>query len=179
MTWPLQGDLKVDDTKNLTDAEILEHLAAVHDAIRVLRAAETSLAGDLGARVGKGKGDLPDGRQYELSRTTDRKEWDHAEWKRDARRVLTTQLTERYDGWEAHGGVQIIDTQTGEVVTLGNVIQEAMAAIQNVQGSSPPKSTALKPLGLYASDYCTSTPGGWRFNAIEPTTTTEETATDA
>lgn len=176
MTWPLK-DLALGDLADLSEGQVLESLAAVHDAIRDLRTLEADLAAELGGRIGKGKGDLPDGRQYDLTRSTDRKEWDHAEWKRDARRVLTDQLTDRF--LTVTEGEALIDTMTGEEVTLGRVLQEAMAAIQDVQGSSPPKSTALKPLGLYASDYCTSTPGGWRFNAIAPTTTTEETATNA
>lgn len=150
------------------------HVAAVQDAIARLRDLERDVAIDLGKNLGAAQGELPDGRLFTLKRAADRTAWDHDEWKRDARRVIAKDLSDRFTDTDS-GDLAVLDQATGEVVTLGRVLQEAMTAIENVHGSAAPKSTALKPLGLYASDYCTSTPGGWTFRATpKPTTTIQE-----
>lgn len=171
-TWPLHG-APLGDLAAMSDDELVACLSATHDAIRVLRDQENALATEAGKRLGKVTGNLADGRQFTLSRSADRKEWDHDDWKRDARRVIAASLSERFV-IHSHDDAALVDTQTGEEVPLGRIIQEAMAQVQEVHGSTAPRTTALKRLGLYASDYCTSKPSGWRFDALAPTTTTED-----
>lgn len=150
-------------------AEVAQIIVSIHDQRARLNQAAEFLADTLGKKAGALQGNLPDGRQFTLKRSADRKEWQHEEWKRDARRAIVQEFTKPGDTI-----IEGVLTVTGEVIPLGPILQEAMTAIQNVHGSTAPKSTALKPLGLYASDYCTSTPGGWRLNAIRPESTLTE-----
>lgn len=159
---------------HLEDDPAPAHVAAIQDAIAALRDLERDLAIALGKNLGAAQGELPDGRLFVLKRAQDRVAWDHDDWKRDARRAIAQGLSERYTDLGGDGGAALVlDQETGEVVNLGRVLQEAMAAIQNVHGSAAPKSTSLKALGLYASDYCTSSPGGWNFRATPAPTTKE------
>lgn len=155
------------DSQALADA-----VALVQDLKYRLGLVERDLAVTLGQREGKIVGALSDGRQFKLERSSDRKEWQHDDWKRDVRRAVTQQ----------HSALEVIDPATGETWPMAPWLQVRLAEVQEVHGAQAPKSTALKPLGLYASDYCTSTPGGWRFTAVKPTTPTEDTpkeSTDA
>lgn len=157
-------------------------VALVKDLRQRLGQVESGLAETLGKAEGQMAGYLPDGRQFTLKRTADRKEWQHDEWKRDARRVIAQSVAERYEVPNDSAEDFLVESATGETVALGRVLQEAMIALQNVHGSAEPKSTALKPLGLYKGDYCTSSPGGWILNAIAPSTpetTTDKDTTDA
>lgn len=152
--------------------ELAQIVASIHDQRARLAQVADFLTDRLGKEAGAIQGNLPDGRQFTVKRTADRKEWQHDEWKRDARRRIAQDLASRYVPQSDDDPVAaIIDTETGEEVTMARVLLEAMAAIQDVHGSTSPKSTALKALGLYASDYCTSTPGGWRMNVIRPEST--------
>jgi hypothetical protein len=165
-------------------AEALE-TQALADAIAILQdlrsrlvKVEADLSTALGRREGKLVGSLSDGRQFKLERSSDRKEWDHDDWKRDVRRAITHEVT------AAYGSAPTVIDDEGEIVDLplAHIIQTAVTAAQGVHGAQAPKSTALKALGLYATDYCTSTPGPWRFSAIKPDPpkdTTEKDTTDA
>lgn len=166
-TWPLH-EVPLGDTDAMTDDELLATLAAVHDALPRLRDMERDLAISLGKRLGKVTGNLADGRQFTLARTADRKGWDHEDWKRDARREVVRGITDHIQITE-----DLVDVRTGEVVALAALLHEAVATAQEVHGSTAPRSTALKRLGLYATDYCESSPGGWKFDAIAPKPTTE------
>jgi hypothetical protein len=167
-----------DASADLEPVNQADAIALVKDLRQRLGAVEQDLAATLGKAEGPIQGNLSDGRQFTLKRTQDRKEWDHDGWKRDARRAVTAKVL------ADHGlpsVAELVDDQ-GEVteVALGRVIQEAMTELQNVHGSAEPKSTALKPLGLFKGDYCTSSPGGWILNAVRPTeTATEKDTTDA
>lgn len=160
--------------EGLLDVDLADAIATIQDLRARLVNVERDLATALGKRVGKFTGELSDGRQFKLERAMDRKEWDHDEWKRDVRRTIATSLSGRFvlsvprDPMDGEDG-SLVDTTTGEEVTLGRVIQEALTAAQDVHGATSPKSTSLKALGLYASDYCTTQPSGWRFSAIKPT----------
>lgn len=168
-------DLEADPTlaaEGLPDLELADAIATIQDTRARLMNVERDLATALGKRSGKTVGTLSDGRQFKLERATDRKEWEHDEWKRDARRAVANAVTGRV---EAVG--PLVNMETGEEVTLGRVLQEAMTAIQEVHGATSPKSTSLKALGLYASDYCSSSPSGWRFSAIKPTPKADTTPT--
>lgn len=156
---PIQG------AEKMTDQELADYIAALQDIRARLGSVERELTTALGKRLGKTTSYLSDGRQFELNRMADRKEWNHEDWQRDARRAIQAEL-EDYVVLEG----SLVDATTGEEKTLGQVIQEAMVRVELVHGSTAPRSRALKTLGLFASDYCTSTPGGWRFNALKPTT---------
>lgn len=164
------------------DALALMEPDAQADAVAVLQdlkfrlgQIETQAATNLGKIAGAIQGNLSDGRQFTLKRAADRKEWDHDEWKRDARRNIVKHTTDEM------GSVIQVLTEDGEVqeFNLAALLHSAITEAQEVHGSTAPRSTALKRLGLYASDYCTTTPGGWRFTALRPepkpeTTTTQE-----
>lgn len=160
--------------QGLEDDALAHSIALVQDIRRRLGDVERDLTVALGERLGKTTGNLSDGRQFTLSRTQDRKEWDHDDWKRDARRVIV----ERTMGDLPARATVVAETgEAQEDVNLAAMVYEAITMAQEVHGSTAPRSRALKDLGLYASDYCTSQPGGWRF-AAHPPTTTEETTTD-
>lgn len=157
-------------------------IALVQDLRRRLGQVEMDLTTTLGKAEGQFQGNLPDGRQFTLKRTAERKGWDHEDWKRDARRKVVQTTSERYAvmGYDDDEPVVVYNTETGETASLAAILHEAVTMAQEVHGSTAPRSTALKRLGLYASDYCESSPGGWKFDAIKPhETTTEKDNTDA
>lgn len=90
--------------------------------------------------------------RIERHRTTDRKAWDHAAWQRDVRAKAL----------QAHGmkGAQGVLTADGEVLEA-SVLFDLMATLQGAHGSTSPKTTTLRALGLDARDYCESSPGRW------------------
>jgi hypothetical protein len=157
----------------LEDDNLADSIGLVQDIRRRLGNVERDLTVELGTRLGKAVGNLSDGRQFTLHKTADRTAWDHDDWKRDARRVIVQDITDHIQITE-----DLVDVQSGEVVALAALLYEAIAKAQEVHGAQAPKSGVLKTLGLYASDYCTSQPGSWKFTALAPTTT-EETTTDA
>lgn len=159
------------------DQELATWVAHIQDIRKRLSLVEVELATALGKRVGKTVGELSDGRQFQLARATDRKAWDHEEWKRDARRQVVNAFTERVV-LHSHDEASLVDTRTGEDLTLGQVLHMAITEVQEVHGSTEPRSRALRALGLYPDNYCTTTPSGWRFTAVKPTEK-KDTDTDA
>lgn len=159
------------DYADMTTQDLADMAATLQEMKYLLGTVETAVTATLGKREGAIQGNLSDGRQFTLKRAQDRKEWDHEEWKRDARRQVVQSVVDHVQIVE-----DLVDVRTGEVVALAALLHEAIATAQEVHGSTAPRSTALKRLGLYASDYCASSPAGWRFNAIrpEPTTTTTD-----
>lgn len=157
----------VEDCHDIDPPDLAEAIASTQEAIRFLRTVEQDLATELGRQVGKSQGDLEDGRHYTLQRSSDRKEWAHDDWQRDVRRAIVQEF--------AAEGLVVMDPETGEVIhdNVRALLQGALAEAQAIHGAQAPKSTALKALGLYASDYCTSSPSGWRFT-VPPTTTKPE-----
>lgn len=154
--------------EGLTEGELAAYVALLQDIRSRLGAVERDLTTALGKRVGKTVGALPDGRQFTVDRMADRKEWDHEEWKRDVRRKVVT----------AHASLlpeTLIHPETGEELDVKPILFQAITDAQEVHGSTAPRSRSLKALGLFATDYCTSTPGGWRFNAVKPTTKEDTT----
>ena len=96
------------------------------------------------------EGELPDGRVYEIRRGSERKAWDHQRWQKDAREKLLAK----------HGigsGVAVVP-ETGEEIS----VHEVLAEIEAVHGSTGPRVTALRPLGLDPDDYCERSPGPYR-----------------
>lgn len=179
-TWPLHPVPMPDDLAAMSTDELLAALAAVHDALPRLRDMEKDLATALGKAEGALSGNLADGRQFTLKRTSDRTAWDHEDWKRDARRVIVQRWADGVMfGEDEHGNPVPFYVGTGEATTLARILQEAVAEAQEVHGSTAPRSTALKRLGLFAGDYSTSSPGGWKFDAITPSTAPDTTTKDA
>lgn len=90
--------------------------------------------------------------RVERSRATDRKAWDHDEWKRDVRAKAV----------QAAGlkGAQAVITADGEELPAA-ALWDALATVQGAHGAAAPKTTALRALGLDARDYCESSPGPW------------------
>lgn len=90
--------------------------------------------------------------RIERHRTTDRKAWQHADWQRDVRAKVL----------QAHGlkGAQGVLTADGEVLDA-SVLYDALTTLQSAHGSTAPKTTTLRALGLDARDYCESGPGRW------------------
>ena len=138
--------------------EGLAHLAAdLQDAKRALAMIEAEAAraaGEMKRRGVKPSGALADGRPYELKRATTRKAWDHGAWKGA---VLNAALEHR--GLERYA----VNPATGEEVDLG----ELLADVQGVHGSTAPRVTALRALGIDPGEYCTETPGPWAFQIIK------------
>ena len=170
-----------DAAANLDTSAQADAIALIQDLRYRLGQVEAQATMTLGKALGKTTANLSDGRQFTLSRTQDRTAWDHEDWKRDARRKVVEQTLAEFG--TTH--LDVVDME-GEVSTLdlGPLLFNAVAAAQEVHGSTAPRSTALKRLGLYASDYCSSSPGGWRLNVLRPTeakpeTTTEKDTTDA
>lgn len=89
--------------------------------------------------------------RVERRRSRDRKQWDHDSWRRDVRAKVLRKL--------GLAGAQGIVTRDGEVLDAPGLLQELLAAVQNVHGAGAPKVTALRDLGLDAMDYCETTPG--------------------
>lgn len=161
----------VDASASLGPIDQAAAIAVVQDLRRRLTQVENSLAITLGKAEGQHQGNLPDGRQFTLKRTAERKAWDHEDWKRDARRAIV----KRHAAGLEDATLRSVNLGTGEVaeVTLAAFLHTVVAEAQEVHGSTAPRSTALRRLGLYASDYCESSPGGWKFDAIAPKPTTD------
>lgn len=159
----ITGDLKVDPTRaaDAMEDDVLAGAVAIVQHIRQrLAQQEHELTTALGKRLGRTVGYLPDGRQFKVERSADRKEWDHDSWKHDARRAVVSH----------HAGARVVlDTDTGEETPLAKVLMEAITEVQEVHGSTSPRVTNLRALGLVTTDYCTSTPGAWRLNVVKPT----------
>lgn len=166
-----RAEAQSDASANLEPLDQAAAIALVQDLRKRLGEVEQSLAITLGKAEGQHQGNLPDGRQFALKRTADRKAWDHEDWKRDARRAIV----KRHAAGLEDATLQSVNLETGEVaeVTLAAFLHTVVAEAQEVHGSTAPRSTALKRLGLYASDYCESSPGGWKFDAIAPKPTTD------
>lgn len=111
--------------------------------------------------------ELPDGRRAEVMKGRERKEWRHEDWKHDVRaKVAAVHLSLLPD--------TLVDPNTGEELNVAPVVIQAISDAQAVHGSTAPKVTAMKELGLSADDYCTSGPGPYSVKISAPSTTTEE-----
>lgn len=146
---------------NLTPQDLADIVVGIQDTIAQLRLLETDFAAALGRAEGACEGYVSDGRRFTLKRTPDRKEWDHESWRRDVRRAVVRQATDDRQ-------LVVLDSETGETKPLGEVLHTAITQAQEVHGSAYPRSGALRGLGLYSGDYCTSSPGAWRLTAVRP-----------
>lgn len=166
-----------DTSADLEPQAQADAIALVKDLRQRLGLVEADLSTTLGRAEGNHQGYLSDGRMFTLKRSPDRKAWNHDDWKRDVRRTIVRHTTD-----EMGSTIQVL-TEDGEVqdFDLGRLLHLAITEAQEVHGSTAPRTTALKRLNLYATDYCESSPGGWLLNAVKPTDTTTEkdTNTDA
>lgn len=149
----------VSGVETVDDDALADTIVSVQDAIAYLRVLELDLTAALGRRRGPCTGNATDGRQYTLRRSPDRKDWDHAEWKRDVRRVLVQNIM---DG----AALSVVNEETGTTEPLAPLLHTVLTDAQEIHGSTAPRSGALKRISLYATDYCTSSPGGWRLSTI-------------
>lgn len=144
-------------------------VAELLDSIRTQRVALQALEGRAEeAAAGALLDDMTttDTLRIERHRTTDRKAWQHTEWQRDVRAKAL----------QAHGmkGAQGVLTADGEVLDA-SVLFDLMATLQAAHGSTAPKTTALRALGLDARDYCESSPGRWTVKVTRMAATEEGT----
>lgn len=166
----ITGDMKVTDAslavEALHDGQVADDVALLQNVRHRLQMVELDLTAALGKRVGRTVGNLSDGRQWKTERSADRKEWDHDGWKHDARRAVVDATLEEFG--TTH--LDVVDMD-GEVsaLALAPLLHNAITMAQEVHGSTQPRVTNLRALGLVTTDYCTSTPGPWRLNVIKPT----------
>lgn len=154
-------------TDDLDYGSLAETVAWLQAMKARLGVAEAYVARELGRMDGTPEViELPDGRTAQVNKGKDRKEWRHDDWKRDVREAVLEQVTATWSD------APEVLTEDGEVATLplAQIVSTAMANVQAVHGSAAPKVTALKPLGLSADDYCTSSPGPYSVRISTPTT---------
>lgn len=137
-------------------------VARVQDLVRRLRDIESLGARAIGQAAGRLEGELPDGRQFKMHRTADRKAWRHDDWQRDARRAVLDHLALP---------PELVNPEDGEFVNLYQV----MDAIEAVHGAQAPRSTNLRALGLEPGDYCETVRGNWKLDTVAPSTPTTTT----
>lgn len=158
-------------TRALADRLNVADLVATADLIqwfrRRLGTAEAWVARETGhltaAEAASEKtGTLPDGRPYEVLRGANRKSWDHAGWQHDVRQAVVKAVA-------GDDQVLLLDAATGE--PLDASLADLLTQVQAVHGSTAPRVTALKALGLKADDYCESSPGPYAIKITAPSTT--------
>jgi hypothetical protein len=151
---------------NLDVEGLVGTIAMVQDLRRALALTEAYLsrqAGLLAVEMNlEREGHLPDGRPWTLKRGNTRKAWSHDEWKHDARAKITAQVADDVD---VEG--DLVVATTGEVLTLAQVLQGAIAQAQEVHGSTAPRVGAMKALGLTPADYCEEVPGTWGVSVLQ------------
>lgn len=167
----LVAEIDGDDFTALTSEAdltgLVDLVSEIQNARRVLADLEGSATRVAGRLVKDGAdrdGYLPDGRQWTLHRTADRKAWDHEGWKHAAR----ARIIAPYTGTEQ----EVADPVTGEITTLAALLFTVAAEIQEVHGSTAPRTGVLKSLGIDSGDYCEQVSGNWKLDTIAPSTTT-------
>lgn len=133
---------------------VVAMVAMLQDVRRSLAETEAYLAREIGRDdMGQTSGTLPDGRLWTVKRGADRKAWSHADWQRDVRQQVLSGVPEI-----------LVEPNDGETVNVADLL----AAVQAVHGSSAPKVTALKRLGLDPSDYCETYSGPFSVQVSAP-----------
>lgn len=140
----------------LTDqpAEVVGVLARVQGLRSSLKTLEDAIT-DKAAHAFQGRsGTLANGQAFSVKRSAARKAWDHDAWKHDVRAAVARELVPADD-------TVILDAETGETTPVRPLLIQAMDKVQQAQGSSAPKVTALKAYGLEADEYCETSAGSW------------------
>lgn len=133
---------------------LIGRVRAIRATLGMVETVATRWAGQ-SPYIGK-TGVLADGTHYEIRRGRDRKAWQHDGWKHDVR--------ERVLDRAGLAGHEVVDTETGELVDL----QTLLTWVQEQHGSTAPRVTELRKLGLEPDDYCESFPGLWNVDLIPP-----------
>ena len=148
----------------LSDTAALDVIAWAQDQRRILSELEgqaTTYAAQNLTAIGR-TGTMKDGRRYEVKRGSNRKGWDHTGWQHDVRQaVVTSHLGDA-------AGLVTLDPATGETSELTPMLYAVATEVQAAHGSTSPKVTTLKALGLDPEDYCETTPGPWGVSFIDP-----------
>jgi hypothetical protein len=162
-----------DATRFLTDRldvqALVDTVAMIQDLKRALGVAEAFISREVGyitqaEAQQEASGHTSDGRPYEVKRGSNRKTWEHDAWKADVRTAVL-----RTRGLPP----ELADPVTGDLVNLYEILND----VQQVHGSTAPKVTALKRLGLDVGDYCETSAGP--FSVSIQQTTTNPTTTGA
>lgn len=136
--------------------DMAELLLAVQSARIALQALERDAEAECAKAMVGDYAETPTLR-VERSRRAERKTWDHEAWKRDARgKVL-----------RKHGllGAQAVIDAQGEMLSPA-AFAEALTELQGVHGSTAPRVTQMRGLGLDPDDYCERTPGSWQVRVL-------------
>lgn len=156
-------------------------IALIQDIRRRLQVVEqymTKRLGEAATEVSTKGGALPDGRLWEVRRGKVRKAWDHDSWKHDARAKIANEVIDSVDGEGQELVAYVVHEETGQVedLNVAALLIAAMATAQEVHGSTAPRVTALKSLGMDPDEYAETAPGLWSLAVAspDPTTTTEE-----
>lgn len=158
----------LDALADLQDTSVLDLIAWCQTRRRELVELErtVTLYAGQNLRVPR-SGTMADGRTFQVLRGKDRKGWDHEAWQRDARHAVIRESVPESLG--------VIDMNTGDMVeTARHLAQRVSAGVQAVHGSGPPRTTALKRLGIDPDEYAETTPGAWTVQFQDPTTPTTE-----
>lgn len=160
----------LDALADLQDTSVLDLIAWCQTQRRALTELErtVTLYAGQNLRVPR-SGTMRDGRTFQVLKGKDRKSWDHDAWQRDARHAVIREAIPE--------GLEVVDTTTGEALeTARHLAQRVTAAVQAVHGSSPPRTTALRRLGIDPDEYAETSAGAWTVTFTDPTTpTTEDT----
>lgn len=103
--------------------------------------------------------------RVERHRTQDRKTWAHDEWQRDVR-AKALQAT-------GLKGAQGVVTADGEVASADS-LYALLQLVQGAHGSTSPRLTNLRSLGLDPDDYCERSPGRWAVKVQRMADETEQ-----
>lgn len=102
--------------------------------------------------------------RVERERRPDRKAWDHQGWRSEARAKVVQAMGLK--------GAQGVIDAAGEVLPA-EVLHKALAAVDEVHGSAPPRLTQLRGLGVDPDDYCERSPGAWKVTVTRMANETE------
>lgn len=165
----LQLDYLLDACTDPAGTDVAELL----DLIRTQRVALQALEGRAEEAAAKALLDdmtTTDKLRIERHRTTDRKAWQHAEWQRDVRAKALQAAGLKGCHLVLPTG-ELLDGKEASAALFG-----LMDTLQGVHGSTAPRTTALRALGLDARDYCETSPGRWIVKVTRMATETEEGA---
>lgn len=134
----------------LGGGHVVALLAQVQDVRRDLAGTEAAVVRLVGQDEFTAKaGTLPDGRAYEVRKGAVRKAWDHEAWQHNVRARVVEEMVGR-DAVLVHSG-------TGEAIDPFLLL----SAVQRAHGSTAPRATVLKQMGLDPGDYCEQASGPW------------------
>lgn len=132
--------------------DIAEMLADVRDARERLHELERTLEHETGRAMLGPNAENPTIR-VERHRRPERKKWQHDEWKTEVRRKIIQAANLK--------GATVI-SRDGEELEIS--LYELLRKVQDVHGSTDPRVTRLRALGIEPDDFCTREPGTWKVD---------------